>query len=495
MMPFVLYLAIPFLLFFLLFKLQNTRKKLLPPGPPGLPIIGNLHQLDTSAPHRYLWQLSLKYGPIMSLRLGRVPTVVFSSARMAEQVLKTHDLVFANRPLMVGPKRISYNATELVFQPLNDYRRELGKICALHLFSAKKVQSFCSIREDEVSLMIKKISKLARDSEVINLSEILMALTSSIICRIAFGKRYEDEGHERSRFHSLLHGAQAMLANFFLTDYVPLLGWVDKVNGSRRRLEKIFKELDSFYQEIIEEHLDPNEQKPEQEDLVDVLLRLRNERSFTVDFTWDHIKAVLTDVFIAGTDTSAAATVWAMTALIKKPEVMRKAQYEVREFVGKKGFLNEEDLPKLPFLKAVVKETMRLYPPAPLLLPRETTETCVIDGYEIPAKTLAFVNAWAVGRDPEAWVNPEEFLPERFLGNSVDFRGQDYKLVPFGAGRRICPGIYMGIVTMELALANLLYSFEWKLPDGMKKESIDTNVLPGITMHKKTPLCLVARGY
>ncbi|KAI8014924.1 Cytochrome P450 71A9 [Camellia lanceoleosa] len=485
-------IALPIFLFFILHKHRVNRHVLLPPGPTGLPFIGNLHQLDNSAPHRYLWQLSKQYGPLMSLRLGSVPTLVVSSARMGKEVMKTHDLEFASRPSMVGQQKLSYNGLDLVFTPLNDYWREMRKICVLHLFNSKRVQSFQSVREDEVLLMIKKISKQASAKKGINLSDTVMSLTSTIICRVAFGKRYEDEDHERSRFHSLLNEAQALMAIFFVSDYFPLMGWIDKLSGLYGRLEKNFKELDMFYQEIINDHLDPKRQTSEQEDITDVLLKLQNDHSFTIDLTLDHIKAVLMNIFIAGTDTSAARLVWAMTALMKNPKVMRRVQDEMRNLIREKGFVGEDDIQKLPYLKAIVKETMRLYPAAPLLVPRETTQTIKIEGYEIPSKTLVYVNAWAIGRDPEAWDNPEQFLPERFLGSAIDFKGQDFELVPFGAGRRGCPGIYMGAVTVELALANLLYSFDWELPVGMKKEDLDTEVIPGITMHKKNALYLVA---
>lgn len=196
------------------------------------------------------------------------------------------------------------------------------------------------------------------------------------------------------------------------------------------------------------------------------------------------------DIVIAGSDTSSAAIVWAMTSLMKNHTQMKQVQQEIRKTVGNKGKVDEDDLQKLVYLKAVLKETFRLFPPAPLLLPRETTSTCVIQGFEIQPKTLVYINAWAIGRDPEAWDNPEEFLPERFLDSRIDFKGQDFELIPFGAGRRGCPGITMGVATTELALANLLYSFDWELPDGMNKEDIDMESKPGLTMHKKIDLCL-----
>ncbi|KAJ6681070.1 CYTOCHROME P450 71B11-RELATED [Salix koriyanagi] len=430
----------------------------------------------------------------MSLRLGFVPALVVSSAKMAEEVMRTHDLEFSGRPSLLGQQKMSYNGLDLIFTPHGDYWREMRKISALQLFNLKRVQSFHSIRENEVSCMIQRISKDADASKSTNLRKAAMALTSSIICRVAFGKTCEVQGGEISKFHILLHEAQAIMGSFSVSDYIPFMGWIDKLTGLVARLEKNFSEFDAFYQEIIDEHLDPDRTKPEQEDIIDVLLRLKKERSFAIDLTWDHIKAMLMNIFIGGTNTSAGTLEWAMTALMKAPRVMNKVQREVRSLLGDRRLVKEDDLVRLPYLKAVVKETWRLYPVAPLLVPRETTQNCSIDGYDIPARTLVFVNAWAIGRDPEAWEAPEEFYPERFFSKSVDFKGQDYELIPFGAGRRGCPGIHMGAVTVELALANLLCSFDWEMPPGLKAEDIDIDVLPGITMHKKNALCLMPRN-
>lgn len=198
--------------------------------------------------------------------------------------------------------------------------------------------------------------------------------------------------------------------------------------------------------------------------------------------------------FIAGTDTTAAVVVWAMTALMNNPRVMKKVQMEIRNLYEDKDFINEDDIEKLPYLKSVVKETLRLFPPSPLLLPRETTENCNIDGYEIKPKTLVYVNAWAIARDSENWEDPEEFYPERFFTSGVDFKGKDFELIPFGSGRRMCPAMNMGVVTVELSLANILHCFDWTLPYGFDKEDVlDTQVKPGITMHKKIDLYLVPR--
>ena len=184
-----------------------------------------------------------------------------------------------------------------------------------------------------------------------------------------------------------------------------------------------------------------------------------------------------------------------MTALMKAPNVMKKVQAEIRNLIGKRGKLDEDDLPNLPYLKAVIKEALRLYPPAPLLVPRQTMEKCTLEGYEIQPNPLVYVNAWAVARDPEYWEDPYDFRPERFLNTSIDITGQDFGAIPFGSGRRICPGMYMGLANVELTVASLLYNFDWEMPPGIRAQDIDTEVVPGITMHKKNPLILVARDY
>ena len=176
---------------------------------------------------------------------------------------------------------------------------------------------------------------------------------------------------------------------------------------------------------------------------------------------------------------------------------MKKVQEEVRKLMNGKDRIDEEGLQntELPYLEAVIKESLRLYPIVPLLIPRESIEDCDLEGYKIKARTIVYVNALAIGRDPEVWENAEEFYPERFLDSEIDFKGQDFEFIPFGAGRRICAGMYMGTTTLKLILSNLLYSFDWELPDGMVKEDVDTQVLPGISMHKKNPLCLIAKKY
>ncbi|XP_057781280.1 6,7,8-trihydroxycoumarin synthase-like [Salvia miltiorrhiza] len=488
----------PIIFFYLFQKTRKTTKLNLPPGPPRLPLIGNLHQIATAGDlHFYLWRLSKKYNsPIIHMKLGSLPLIVVSSPKLAKEVLQTQDLAFCSRPKSVAMQKLAYQYSDIAFSPYSDNWREMRKITSIHLFSTKKVQSFRPIREDEISLMIAKISKSASSHQVVNLSEMATALSSSLISRIAFGRKYNNNESEMRRFKKLLDEFVEMTHTFFVSDYIPALGWVDKLVGSRKRLDRIFENHDSFYQELIDEHLDPKRaKKEEEEDILDTLIKLKEDKSSSIDLNWNNIKALLMNIFVAGAETSSTAIIWVMTALIKAPNVMKKLQAEIRSTIDKKCKVYEDDLPNLPYLKAVIMESFRLYPSAPLLLPRETSKKSILDGYEIHPKTIVYVNAWAISRDPEYWENPDEFMPERFLNSNTDLKGKDFGLTPFGSGRRICPGMVMGLANVELIVANLLYCFDWELPLGIRPEDVDTAPLPGLAVAKKNALLLVPHKY
>lgn len=202
------------------------------------------------------------------------------------------------------------------------------------------------------------------------------------------------------------------------------------------------------------------------------------------------------DVLAAGTDTTYTVLEWAMTELLRHPQVMAKLQNELRSTGRKRSdIIVPDEYEKIPYLEAVIKETLRVHPPVPLLVPREARNDVNIMGYDIVAKTMVIVNAWAIGRDPTLWDEPDEFRPERFLNSSVDIRGHDFQLIPFGAGRRSCPGISFAMVTNEIALANLLHKFNWELPNGMKRGDLDMTETTGSTIHKKEPLLAIATPY
>lgn len=484
-------------LLFLLKKILELKEQKGPPGPPKLPIIGNLHQLGALI-HQSLWQLSKKHGPVMLLHLGFVPTLVVSSAEAAKKVLKDHDISCCSRPPLISIGRLSYNYLDISFAPYGPYWREIRKICVLQLFSTNRVQSFQVIREAEVALLIDSLAQSSSSASPVDLTDKIMSLTANMICRIAFGRSFEGSEFGKGRFQEVVHEATAMMSSFFAADFFPYVGRiVDRLTGIHERLEKSFHELDYFYQQVIEEHLNPGRMKEEHEDIIDVLLNIEKEQDefSTFKLTKDHVKAILMDLFLAGVDTGAITVVWAMTELARKPGVRKKVQDEVRSHIRERGKVRESDVEQLHYLKMVVKETLRLHPPVPLLLPKETMSTIEISGYQIYPKTQVYVNVWAIGRDPNLWNNPEEFFPERFIDNSVDFKGQHFEFLPFGAGRRVCPAMNMAIAMVELTLANLLYHFNWKLPHGMKEGDINMEEAPGLSVHKKIALSLVPIKY
>ncbi|XP_020082497.1 cytochrome P450 71A1-like isoform X3 [Ananas comosus] len=488
-LPFVVLLLLPLLL--LTRRKEGSTSLKLPPVPPKLPVIGNLHQLGR-LPHHSLSRLSQRYGPLMYLKLGHEPTVVVSSANMAQEILKTHDLECCSRPPRTSHTKLSYGCSDIAFAVYGGPWRELRRISIIELFSAKKIASFQSIREEEVERTMSSISSYSSSSLPVDLSKELIALTSTITCRMAFGRSYHDVG---SRFQMILNEAQAVLGGFFIADYLPIIGWADWLTGMRARLEKNFIDLDRFYQQVLDEHLDraQQQQRDSSEDLVDILLRMqKDEKSLTTD----QIKGALMNVFIGGSDTSSATTGWAMTELMRHPQAMEKAQEEVRSLVGSKGKVEESDIDQLHYLKCVVKETMRLHPVVPMLIPRTTLQHFKINGYDVPPNTTILINAWAIGRDGSYWESPEVFKPERFMNSTdLEFAGKDFNMIPFGEGRRICPGKNLGIKTVEIMLANLLYSFDWELPTGTTKEDIDMDETPGVTVHKRHALRLLATKY
>ncbi|XP_028768647.1 cytochrome P450 71D8-like [Neltuma alba] len=264
---------------------------------------------------------------------------------------------------------------------------------------------------------------------------------------------------------------------------------------------KLHKKFDKVLEDIVQEnqkkHMrEGDESALEEENLVQVLLRIQRSESLDVPITTDNIKAVISDMFSGGTDTSATVLEWAMSELMSNPRVMKKAQAEVRNAFRGKKVIHDSDMMQLSYLKSVIKETLRLHPPVPLLIPRECRETCQINGYEIPVKTQVIINAWALGRDSKYWYDAERFIPERFQGNSdIDFRGTNFEYIPFGAGRRMCPGISFGLASIELPLASLLCYFDWEFPNRVKPEDLDMTETFATTARRKNNLCLIPTPY
>ncbi|XP_010539018.1 PREDICTED: cytochrome P450 83A1-like [Tarenaya hassleriana] len=487
-------LAVVAVLVFFLSQKPGKHRYNFPPGPRALPTIGNLHQISSKNPHRFLYGLSKTYGPIISYNLGCRRMVVVSSTELAREILKTQDANFANRPEHRGQRIMSYDRRDLGFNNYTPYYREMRKTSILHLFSPSRVASFRHVREEETKRMITKVEEAAAKNKVFDLSEFMLSYTNSTVCRQAFGKRYNEDGAEMRRFIKILYGTQAIFGLMFYSDIFPWFKFLDDITGLSSRMKEAFELQDTYLQELIDETLDPNRVKPETESMIDILMDIYKNQPFSTEFTFENVKAVILDIMVAGTDTAAAAVVWGMTYLQKYPEVMKKAQAEIRNLVGDREFVTEDDLQHLPYFKALVKETLRIEPVIPLLVNRLTIEDTKIAGYDIPAGTTVNVNVWGVSRDTNAWgPNPDEFRPERFFEKDIDFKGTDFELIPFGSGRRMCPGMRLGVAMLEIPYANLLYKFDFSLPPGMKPEDINMDVMTGVAMHKAEHLRLVPK--
>lgn len=478
-------------LYILLNKITKRPKSLnLPPGPPKLPLIGNVHQLAGLLPHRAFRDLARKYGPIMHIQLGQISAIIVSSPRLVKEVLKTHDISFADRPKTFGSDLVLYRNTDIALTPYGDYWRQMKKIASLELLSAKKVQSFGPIREQELHGFMEFLR--LSSGKPINVHKKITELVNNVVCKASFGKNCK---HQHALLEFLDEFARVN-SGFYVADLFPDFKFLYVVSGLRSKLMKLHKTVEKIFDDIFEEHEGIKREGEEQEeDLLDVLLRVKEEGGHEFPITNNNIKAIFVDIFAGGTDTSSVTIEWAMTEMMRHPIVLEKAQAEVREtFKGKKKIM-ESDLQGLSYLQSVIKETLRLHPPIPMLLPHVCREHCKVNGYDIPVKMKLIINAWACSTDPEYWDDAESFKPERFENSSVDFMGTDYQFIPFGSGRRMCPGINFGLTTVEFFLAQMLYHFNWELPDGLNPIDVDMTETEGLLAAKRVHLHLIPTSY
>ncbi|KAK9073470.1 hypothetical protein SSX86_007794 [Deinandra increscens subsp. villosa] len=471
---------IPTIWVFLHFKLKRN----LPPSPWKFPVIGNLHQLGSN-PHRSLQTLSQKYGPIMLLYFGSIPTLVVSSAEAAQEILKTHDTTFASRPNLTIPNILLYGCKDISFSSYGEYWRQLKSIVVIHLLSNTQVKLLQNVREKEIGRLIDVLGENCGSS--VDLSALFDSLTENIIYMAALGKPSDGE------LNKLVKQFLDMFTFFSVGSFVPWLSWLDHLTGLVGRAKTVAKEFDEFLEGVIEEHVAKKAREGtksnEGEDFIDILLNIQKDE--TTGFTFERytLKAIILDVFLGGMDTASKSLEWVMSELISHPKVMKKLQHEVAKIAQGRSVLVEDDLEKMHYLKAVIKESLRIHMPAPLLVPRMSTKDVKLMGYDIPTGTQVIVNAWAIGRDPTLWEEPEEFRPERFLEKTFNYKGVHFEWLAFGSGRRGCPGIQFGVAIMELALANIVYKFDLGLPNyGVKHEDLDMSEKYGLILHKKSHL-------
>uniref|UniRef100_A0A2P2PJ51 Cytochrome P450 81D11-like n=1 Tax=Rhizophora mucronata TaxID=61149 RepID=A0A2P2PJ51_RHIMU len=477
-----LFLLFCFSMFFVI-KLLFHRNPKLPPSPFSLPVIGHLHLLKEPL-YQSLRTLSSKHGPILFLKFGCHPAIVVSSPSAIEECFTKNDILFANRPKSMAAYHLTYNYTAFVWAPYGHLWRDLRRFTVIEIFSSRSLHRSSAIRGEEVRCLLRQLFKAsAAGTRKVELKFLLSLLTTNVVMRMAAGKRCVEEDVANTEMGKRLFQEfkdvfpPVLMMN--VCDFVPMLRLIG-YKGIEKSMIKLKEKRDKFLQDLLDyvrlKRANPclkaaESSSEEFKSLTEILLSLQDsEPEF---YTEEVIKSTILILFVAGTETSTSTLEWAMSLLLNHPETLQKVQKEIDNYVGHERLLDDTDLVKLPYLRCVIKETLRLYPPAPMLLPHSASEISTVGGYEIPQGTMLLVNAWAVHRDPKVWDEPHDFKPERFEAFAVEQEG--FKFLPFGIGRRACPGSNMAMRMVSLALGSLIQCFQWekvKLEEDMTISSL-----------------------
>ncbi|KAJ4835331.1 hypothetical protein Tsubulata_010003 [Turnera subulata] len=465
--------------------LPKSRKP-LPPGPKPWPIVGNILHIG-KLPHISMAGFSKVHGPLISLKLGTRTVVVASSPAAATEILRTQDRSLSGRIVAQASRidNLDFDRMSIIFAPTcTDAWKSFRAMCRTELFSPKAIETQSISRERKVKEMVEYLR--SRDGKVVRVGEVVFATVINMLGNVIFSKDLMDwEDKEGPRgLKSLISTMVESAATPNIADFYPILAWLDP-QGLRKNVAVSYKQACVLWKNIIKERresLASGAPATDHRDFLDVFL------SNGLD---DQTISWLTmELLIAGSDTTTSTVEWAMTELLRNDQVLKKVCQELEKEVGNNVPLTESNVSQLPYLNACVKETLRLHPPAPFLVPRRALETCEVMGYTIPKDAQVLVNVWAIGRSPSEWEDPLSFKPERFLGSSLDYKGQHFEFLPFGAGRRICPGLPLANRQVQLILASLLRHFDWPLPDGHK---LEVNEKFGIVLQKEQPLLFVPK--
>ncbi|XVE82717.1 hypothetical protein DITRI_Ditri16bG0028400 [Diplodiscus trichospermus] len=471
------------------------------------PIIGHLHLFSSQEiPYRTLYALSKKYGPVFSLRFGSHKALVVGNWEMAKECLTIHDKAFSTRPSLSASKLLGYDYAMFGFSPYGNYWREMRKITSQELLSNHRLDmfNFKQIRASEVHIGIKNLYKTwmtkrsgDQSSVLLDMKQWLAELTHNMAFKIVVGKRYfgdtadGDEGNAR-QCQKLMKEFFHLFGMFVLADAIPFLGWLD-VGGHTKAMKRVGKELDIFVQGWLDEHKQRRRMggdRKEEQDFMDVMLTVTEDAKlsgFDVDAD-TIIKSTCLNLILGAADTNMVPLLWSLSLLLNNREALKKAKEELAIHVGKDRHVEESDINNLVYLQAIIKETFRLYPPGPVLGSRAAMEHCTLsNGYHVTPGTRLLINAWQIHHDERVWTNPHKFQPERFLTShkDLDLRGQNYILIPFGAGRRACSGASLAVQVVHLTLASVLHSFEFETPGN---KPVDMTESPGLENVKATPL-------
>ncbi|CAN6449335.1 unnamed protein product [Victoria cruziana] len=483
-------------LFFIyhLWAKKKGRTSFQPPEPGGAwPVVGHLGLLKvgTAPLHRTLAAISEKHGPLFTLRLGQMRALVVNNTDLAKECFTTHDKSFCSRPPLQNSKHLGYDHAMFGFTSYGAYWRQTRNITTMELLSNRQLELLKDIRVEEVNSLIWGLYRSCGGNRPVNMNQCLGSLSMNIISRMVAGKRYfnldgEADGGEADEFRKAISEFQHLMGTLTAADAVPWLEWLD-VDGHIKAMKKIHRKLDGIVSAWLAEHRQEKESGRMGRDFIDVLIEKVDGRLSERHQTHTIIKATVMMLMAAATDTTSLTLEWTLAALLNNRRTLQKAQEELDTYVGRERRVEESDMKNLPYLQAIVKESMRLYPVTPLFVPHQSIEPVRLGGYHIPAGTVLFVNAWKIFRDPMVWVDPQDFKPERFLEGDgrVGFAGQSFAFMPFGSGRRMCPGWTMALQVIYLTLASLLHGFEWSTP---VDEPVDMTEGFGLSMPKASPL-------
>ncbi|KAK9117937.1 hypothetical protein Scep_016030 [Stephania cephalantha] len=481
--------VIAFLLLPTLLRRRNWSNA--PAGPRGWPVLGYLPYL-TDRLHEDLFHLANSYGPLFSLRMGQRPAIVVSSPEITEEILKHQDATFSSRTITEAVRTVTYGATSLVFVPYGSRWRLLRKVLTTELFSSKAIELLQPARRQQVTGMLKTMHSAYKNNTPINIADTTFVVSANLISNLTCSKSLFDNTKKEGReLKDMVWEILEVVGAPNLADLIPILKVLDP-QGLKKRVWKSVKKFDDFFEKLIDERLEERRKGVQinengRLDMLDVFLNYKSERKHDEikEFSRVDIKGMLSDMFVAGTDTSSSTVEWGLTEILKRPEIYKRIIEELDEVVGRERYVEETDIPKLTYFQAAVKETFRLHPGVPLLIPRRTSEATEVLGYSVPKHCIVFVNVWGMARDPKVWPEPLEFRPERFLGNDLDVKGQDFVVLPFGTGRRSCVGMPLGHRMVHYSLASLLHTFEWNFSKDILG---DMSEKVGITLQKAKSL-------
>ncbi|KAK9080527.1 hypothetical protein SSX86_000285 [Deinandra increscens subsp. villosa] len=475
------------------FRRSNTSSP-LPPGPFSFPIIGYLPFLTPNL-HTQFTTMARTYGPIFKFKLGSKLHVVINTPELAKAVVRDQDEVFSNRDQHRAGLRLSYGGQDIAFSNNNPNWRKLRKIFVHEMLSNKNLEASSFFRRDEVRKTVKNVFE--RIGSAVNVREIAFSTETNVLTRTVWENTSSDKGMKTRNLGAELDAVTSNIVKIFgqvnLSDFFPSLAWFD-LQGVERDMKVQGNKLDKLFTTIIEDRIESNFRRSQDEagregkkDFLQMLLDHRDEKDGT-SLSMTQMKAILLNVMVAGTETTATTVEWAMTSIMYDHNIMKKVQEELVEVVGLDNMVEESHLSKLKYLDATIKETLRMYPVLPFLLPRSPSKSCIVGGYTIPKGCSIFLNTWSIHRDPQYWDNPLEFNPVRFLVEKWDYRGNNLAYFPFGSGRRLCAGLPLAEKMLMFILASLLHSFNWRLPMG---EERDLTQIFGITLKKRKPLVAI----